>query len=254
MNRTPASEVGGESVTTLPPWPQSTSRRSPPFFQRRLANKEMLKQCVKLYYQWLHSSTKPNLARVPVIKSGYKALQKDLALASCIQSLLSKNAIERVEKGVLSLGFYSQLFLVPKPHQRWRPLIDLSRLNPFLLVERSISASLIPGEWVASIDLLDTYFHLPIHPNSRKYQQFCHNSQVFQFTFLPFGLAMAPPVFTMIVKDVKLMALSSGVTKTSPISGRLADQGLIPTGDRCEHPDSGRLNTILGVDNKQSLN
>ena len=80
--------------------------------------------------------SKPNLARVPLIRSGYKALQKDQALASCIQSLLSKNAIERV-KNVKSLVFYSCLFLVPMPHQRWRPVIDLSRLNTFLLVESS---------------------------------------------------------------------------------------------------------------------
>ena len=59
---------------------------------------------------------------------------KDLALASCIKSLLSKNATERVEN-VKSLRFYSRLVLVPKPHQRWRPVIDLSRLDT-LLVER----------------------------------------------------------------------------------------------------------------------
>ena len=77
--------------------------------------------------------SKPNLVRAPLIRSGYKALQKDRALASCIQSLLSKNAIKRVEN-VKSLRFYSRLFLVPKPHQRWRPVIDLSRLNTFLFV------------------------------------------------------------------------------------------------------------------------
>ena len=60
--------------------------------------------------------TKPNLVRFPLIISEYKALPKDQVLADCIQSLLSKNAIERV---------YSRLFLVPKPHQRWRPVIDL---------------------------------------------------------------------------------------------------------------------------------
>ena len=41
--------------------------------------------------------SKPNLVTAPLIRSGYKALQKEQALASCIQSLLSKNAIERVE-------------------------------------------------------------------------------------------------------------------------------------------------------------
>ena len=79
--------------------------------------------------------SKPNLVRFPLILSEYKAHQKDQTLASCIQSLLSKNAIERV-KNVKSLGFYSCLFLVPKPHQRWRPVIDLSRLNTFLHIEK----------------------------------------------------------------------------------------------------------------------
>ena len=58
----------------------------------------------------------------------------------------------------------------------------------------SIRASLIPGEWVLSIDLSDAYLHIPIHPNSRKYLRFCHKSQVFQFTSLPFGLATVPQV------------------------------------------------------------
>ena len=75
----------------------------------------------------------------------------------------------------------------------------------------SIRASLILGEWVSSIDLSDAYFHISILPNSRKYLRFCHRSQVFQFTSLPFGLATAPQVFTMIVKEVKLMALTRGI-------------------------------------------
>ena len=144
--------------------------------------------------------SKPNLVRFPLIL--YKARQKDQALATCIQSLLSKNTIERVEN-VKSLGFYSHLFLVPKPHQRWRPVIDLSRLNTFLHVEEfkmetpeSIRTFLIPGEWVSSIDLSDAYLHVPIHPNSRKYLRFCYRSQVFQFTSPPpFRTSNSPPRF-----------------------------------------------------------
>ena len=36
--------------------PQSTSRRSPPFFQKRLANQQMFIQRVKHYPQWLRSA------------------------------------------------------------------------------------------------------------------------------------------------------------------------------------------------------
>ena len=41
--------------------------------------------------------SKPSLVTFPLIQSEYKARQKDQALATCIQSLRSKNAIERVE-------------------------------------------------------------------------------------------------------------------------------------------------------------
>ena len=64
--------------------------------------------------------SKPSLVRFPLIQSEYKALQKDQALATCIHCLLSKNAIERV-KNVKSIGFYSRLFLAPKPHQTGAP-------------------------------------------------------------------------------------------------------------------------------------
>ena len=80
-------------------------------------------------------SSQAQLDQFSLIISEYKALPKDQALAYCIQSLLLKNVIERVEN-VKSLGFYSRLFLVPKPHQRWRPVIDLSKLNTFLHVEK----------------------------------------------------------------------------------------------------------------------
>ena len=126
----------------------------------------------------------------------------------------------------------------------------MDRLNTILLVEKfkmetpeTIGPSLIPGQWVASVDLPDTYFHIPIHPNTGKY---CHNSQVFQFTSLSFVLAMAPQVFTMIVKEVY------GPLKwnqTSPIYGRLVDQGLVHTKGTQIVVDL----TVLGVDNKSEV-
>ena len=129
--------------------------------------------------------------------------------------------------------------------------MDLSRLNTFLLVERfkmetpeSIRASLIPGEWVSSIDLSDAYLHIPVHPNSRKYLRFCHRSEVFQFTSLPFGLATAPQVITMIVKEVNLMALSKGIKLHQYL-----DDWLI----RAQSREEAQINTQTVVDLTQSL-
>ena len=72
---------------------------------------------------------------------------------------------------MFSLSGFTVACSSPQASPRWRPVIGLSRLNPFLLVEKlkmetseSSRASLIPGEWVASIGLSDAYLHIPIHP------------------------------------------------------------------------------------------
>ena len=70
----------------------------------------------------------PKLSRTPCIISSYSEVDKNNALSTSIQNLLTKNAIEKVNRED-SLGLYSRLFLVPKPGNRWRPVIDLSSLN-----------------------------------------------------------------------------------------------------------------------------
>ena len=98
-------------------------------------------------------------------------------------------------------------------------------------------------------DLSDASLHISIRQNSRKYLWFCHNSQVFQFTSLPFGLAMAPQVSTMIVKELKLMALTMGVRLHQYL-----DDWLIraPSQEEAQEntQDSIRSDTVLRVDNQ----
>ena len=77
-----------------------------------------------------------------------------------------------------SLGFFNRLFLVPKPN-KWRPILDLSKLNLFLKAEKfkmetpeTFRTSLRQWEWITSIDFKDAYFHIPIQEQSRKYLRF----------------------------------------------------------------------------------
>ena len=67
---------------------------------------------------------------------------------------------------------------------------------------------------------------------------------MFQFTSLPFGLATAPQVFTMIVKEVKLMALSRG-----PRLHQYLDDWLI----RSQSQEEAQVNTQAVVYLTQSL-
>ena len=71
----------------------------------------------------------------------------------------------------------------------------------------TIRTSLQSGEWVTSIDFKDTYFHISIHSQSRKYMLFHLQGRSYQFKAPPFGLSTAPMEFTVVAKEVKLMAL-----------------------------------------------
>ena len=117
-----------------------------------------------------------------------------------------------------SLGFFNRLFLVPKPNTKWRPILDLNNLKLFLKVEKfkmetpeTIRTSLQQGEWVTSVDFKYAYFHIPIQEQSRKYLRFLVQGRTYQFKALPFGLSTAPMEFTVLAKEVKLMAIHRGI-------------------------------------------
>jgi len=55
---------------------------------------------------------------------------------------------------------------------------------------------------MGSIDLKDAYFLIPIDKDYRKFLRFMFDSQIYEFTCLPFGLSSSPWVFTKIMKPV----------------------------------------------------
>ena len=173
---------------------------------------QILKQGYTLPFQ-----NRPKLSRVPTVVSSYANLHRNSYLLEALQQLVDKNAVERVHNQT-SLGFFNRLFLVPKPNNKWRPILDLSKLNPFLKTEKfrmetpeTIRTSLQRGEWITSVDFKDAYFHIPIQEQSRKYLRFHVQGQTYQFKALPFGLSTAPLEFTVIAKEVKLMAGHKGI-------------------------------------------
>ena len=75
------------------------------------------------------------------------------------------------------------------------PLLEI----PHFTMEsaESIRRSLPRDAWVTSIDLVDTYFHIPIHRGYRKCLRFQTRDTIYQFRALPFGFSPAPWVFLM---------------------------------------------------------
>ena len=71
------------------------------------------------------------LARSPMIQSGYANPTKKHFLKEVLNSLKEKLVVETVVIRS-SLAFYNHLFLVPKPNNKWRPILDQSQLNRYL--------------------------------------------------------------------------------------------------------------------------
>jgi len=77
------------------------------------------------------------------------------------------------------------------------PVINLKKLNaayletPHFRMEspQDVCHAIRPGDWAASIDLKDAYFHVPIAMAARKYLCFGWRGRLYQFCILPFGLS-----------------------------------------------------------------
>ena len=163
------------------------------------------------------SESVPPLTGAPSAFVDKGSIMKRPSLRSLIQSMQQNNVVE-VVCDTTSPGCYSHLFLVPKKSGGWRPDIDLSFLNSFLEIPHftmesaeSIQRSLPRDAWVTSIDLVDAYFHIPIHTGYRKCHRFQTRDTIYQFRALPFGLSPAPWVFTKIMTEIKMLVHVMGI-------------------------------------------
>ena len=133
-----------------------------------------------------------------------------------VQSLLAKGAI--CEVPFTQDGFYSRLFLVPKKDGSMRPVVDLSPLNRFIETPHfqmehltTVQSLLKQGHYMTKLDLKDAYLSVAIHPQSQKYLRFLWQKKAYQFRALPFGLNIAPSVFTRLMKPVASFLRKRGI-------------------------------------------
>ena len=146
-----------------------------------------------------------------LIPSYPKDSVKGKALREMMDVLLEKEVIEKVPEG--ELCFFNVVFLRPKPNGKWRLILDVSKLNKFLVVKKFkmdtsqvIRDALVPNLWASSIDFSDAYHHIPIHKNYRCFLAFQIGEVTYRYCACPFGLSPLPQVFTEVCMVVKVFA------------------------------------------------
>nr|KAG5703999.1 hypothetical protein BaRGS_032088 [Batillaria attramentaria] len=154
------------------------------------------------------------VAWVSVPADGAKAA----VLRAEVAALLCKKATEVVQVWN-SPGFYSHIFVVPKPGGRWRPVIDLSALNSYIDAPRfrmetaaSVRASTDIGDFADRDFLLDLLRTLGFLVNSEKSDLL--PSQ--RFTHL--GMAFATDVNRASLPQKRIDAILEAVASLPPAS------------------------------------
>jgi ribonuclease HI len=154
---------------------------------------------------------------VQAIEPSYPAMSEseNLRVSEAVKPLLVKGAIVPVsdEEG----QFVSKIFTVPKPDGTSRLVINLKPLNEYIeaphfkMEDYRTACNVIRTNcYLASIDLKDAYYLIPVAEKHRKYLRFRWKNQLYEYTCIPFGLNVAPRLYTKLMKPVISYLRSQG--------------------------------------------
>lgn len=188
-----------------------------------------------------------DLANIPL--SNKKNQEKKM---SDIERTLFRKEIMRLhEKGVIQpisdtdQGFVSSIFLRQKKNNKYRLILNLKSLNKNIVYRhfkmdtlQTALGMINPNYFMASIDLSDAYYSIPVAPIDQKFLLFQFEGIRYRYTCLPNGLSSAPRIFTKIMKPV----LSSLRKKGHQVMNYLDD--LFMTGESVEECQETVLETV----------
>ena len=157
--------------------------------------------------QKLEFSKQPYQLHVPRDKSKFDACWDPDQAHTCeveVQNLLHKGPCEH-EKG----EYISPIFTTLKKDGSSRMILNLKGLNQFVEYRHfkmesfsTIVNMVKPDCFMASIDLKDAYYSVPIATEHQKYLKFMWEGKLYKFVCFPNGLAFCPRKFTKLLKPI----------------------------------------------------
>ena len=181
-----------------------------------------------------------------------------LSVFSSIEKLVIENEIIKqiFKKVIYPTGrcpgdFLSGIFTRPKLDGTHRMILSLKKLNEFVYYQHFKMESLTnvlnmikPGAFMASVDLKDAFYSVPIHPEHQKYFKFFWNGNYYQFAAMPNGYGPAMTIFTKILKPPFSNLCTQGLLSVVYVDDTYL-QG--DTYDECLHNVTSTLNLLTSL-------
>ena len=111
----------------------------------------------------------------------------------------------------------SPTFLRNKPDGTFRLILNLKEANKhidsihFKMETINLILKLVrPNCYMASVDIKDAYYSIPVSEHDQKYLKFMFDGQLYAFTCLPNGLCSGPRKFTKLLKAPLATLLEAG--------------------------------------------
>jgi hypothetical protein len=119
---------------------------------------------------------------------------------------------KELERGIVKVVQFSEVkmlldvFLIPKKNKEWRKILDCTPLNRFMRDihfkmedHRTLAHLLRRDMWAVSLDIKSAFHHITVDPELTPFLSFEYDQKYYQYLGMPFGIKMAPRVFTRIM-------------------------------------------------------
>ena len=170
---------------------------------KKITNDHIILNIIRYGFK-INFKEKPQYQNVPKIP--HDMLETEI-ITQEVKKLLNKGVI--VECSRETGDFASTVFTKQKKDGTFRTILNLKYLNEFVQYQHFKMESLLdafkivkPSAWMASIDLKDAFFTVPIHESHQKYFKFEWIDKVYKFVGMPNGYSDAMQIFTKILKPL----------------------------------------------------
>ncbi|KAK3289090.1 hypothetical protein CYMTET_3446 [Cymbomonas tetramitiformis] len=148
------------------------------------------------------------------------AVKEDEFVTEAVASLVESGAAYPVDFTPIVVSPLSVAYrdLGPGVPPKKRLIWNGRYVNSFLFVQKfkyesleMVKDLLSPGGYMWCYDFTSGYHHVELHPDSHTYVAFEWHGQYYCYAVLPFGLAVAPYIFTRITRELAMRWRSRGV-------------------------------------------